>query len=214
MKAKPVAVALLASAMMCFASQGCGSASSNPHCTSDCDGGSPDGGQGPEAFVYARVTAPTGASCPGSAMSAPLYEVGESTVGTPTPSPSVSISNVGSLTVNCAVHAVGNGFSVNLVATQVGAGGGSMTITSPASQGAVTTSGGSPLSASITSTVNHAMYSSQNCSLTYAYNGSPITALPAVSPGRIWGHLSCPAATGGTGSCDVEADFLFEKCTQ
>jgi hypothetical protein len=45
----------------------------------------------------------------------------------------------------------------------------------------------------------------------------PVPASPPIAAGRIWGHLRCPHAFDNeTPSvvCDVEADFMFENCTQ
>jgi hypothetical protein len=69
-------------------------------------------------------------------------------------------------------------------------------------------------------------YTSDSCTIAFTYDGAPVPLNPPIAPGRIWGHLSCPNAQRGDisimspdggvtpATCDTEADFLFENCTQ
>ena len=89
-----------------------------------------------------------------------------------------------------------------------------MTIISPGGAGAVTLSGGAGIGGTFTR--SDGTYTQSTCSLAFTYQGSAVPAAPPIAAGRIWGHLSCPAAqvSGGTGQCDAEADFLFEQCRE
>jgi len=125
--------------------------------------------------------------------------------------------------VSCTVSTSGDGFDISLAATQQGLTGGSVIITSPAGQGAVTQSGGSNISASFESE-SYGTYREDDCTISYLYQGETVPDMPPVAAGRIWGHISCPTAQvsgktvtlpdGGTQNvqCDAEADFLFEQC--
>jgi hypothetical protein len=88
-------------------------------------------------------------------------------------------------------------------------------------------SGGQGLSADIN--YEGSDYASNGgCSVVYTFMGQPVPEQPRVAPGRIWAHLSCPQMGDPTGvrhkmlmdgslvpdTCDGEADFLFENCTQ
>jgi hypothetical protein len=70
-------------------------------------------------------------------------------------------------------------------------------------------------------------YGPSACTVTFKYDGGAVPASPAIAAGRIWRHVSCPimlsenppvmVAIGSTQvveTCDVEADFLFENCSQ
>jgi hypothetical protein len=127
--------------------------------------------------------------------------------------------------VSCSVTTAANGFDVSLSASMEGLQGGSLTITSPPGQGAVTESGGSGIRGTFQS-ANSGVYSENDCTITYTYNSSAVPDTPAIAAGRIWGHISCPnaknsgsttvGADGGATNvtCDAEADFLFEQCGQ
>jgi hypothetical protein len=107
-----------------------------------------------------------------------------------------------------------------------GTPGGNVTITSPAGAGAVTTSGGSGITASFYSSVDQGPFSDTDCTITYTYLGKPVPISPPIAAGRIWGHIECPHAldsgqttTGPDGGaverqCPASADFLFEQCNQ
>jgi hypothetical protein len=70
-------------------------------------------------------------------------------------------------------------------------------------------------------------FSSSACTVTFKYNGGAVPASPAIAAGRIWAHVSCPimlsenppvmviiGSSQVVETCDVEADFLFENCSQ
>jgi hypothetical protein len=119
--------------------------------------------------------------------------------------------------VTCSVRA---GFDVNLQAS-LGAMG-SVQITGHVDA----SSGGKGLTGEITFSGQD--YQSNNCNVTYAYMGQAVPVHPPIAPGRIWAHVSCPQMGDPTGvrhktlmdgsqvpdSCDGEADFVFENCTQ
>jgi hypothetical protein len=123
------------------------------------------------------------------------------------------------------VRPSGSGFDIVLYAVLSGTSGGTVAITSPPSEGAVTTSGGVGISASFLET-DMGTFTSTDCTITFTYMGEPVPVSPPVAAGRIWGHLECPDAleanhlgTGPDGgatvvTCPVSADFLFEQCAQ
>jgi hypothetical protein len=124
--------------------------------------------------------------------------------------------------VTCTVATSGAGFDINLNATLEGLQGGSLTITSPSGQGAVTSSGATGITAVFQSGQNGTFHAS-DCTITYTYAGDPIQQqyAPFVAAGRIWGPdaqssggQTVTTDDGGTGprQCDGEADFLFEQC--
>jgi len=184
-------------------------------------GGESGGGSGsssggipppPDAFVAATV-GPGGQAtlCPfmtpmtGFVLGAP--------VGTrPTTVMDGQATSAGSALVSCTVKAQGSGFDILLSAS---IGNDTIIIQSPTGQGAVQATGGIGLTMNLSDATG--VYQGSACTLSYTYLASPIQVSPKVAAGRIWGHLSCPAAQvqGQTGKqCDTEADFLFEQCTQ
>ena len=179
-------------------------------------GNGSDGGAGddastthPDGFVAATLgTGTTSTSCPLAAVM-PWASIGTATGGKPSTTESNS-----SVTIACSVHASGHGFDVSLSAVPTGQGG-SFTLTSPAGQGAVTVAGGQ-VDVNFGGTQAAGPYEQSNCTLSFTYQGGPVPDSPSVFPGRIWAHVSCPAAQdqGGTDTCDGEADFLFEGCSQ
>jgi hypothetical protein len=178
------------------------------------DGGT-NGGDGsepttPDGFVSATVgTGTQSALCPvGSTM--PWVTVGEATTG----KPATVLSGNDGVTMTCSVRTSGNGYDVSVSVTATGSQGGSFTLVSPPGMGAVTVSGGQGIQASFGSTPGSATYHESDCVLSFTYLGAPIPDSPSVFPGRIWGHLSCPAAQTASNAttCDAEADFLFETC--
>ncbi len=82
------------------------------------------------------------------------------------------------------------------------------------------------IQATISSLPNGGQYSESDCSLSPVFHGGTIPTSPPIALGRIWSHLSCPkmASTDGksvkinglvqTSMCHLEADFLFENCSQ
>jgi hypothetical protein len=125
----------------------------------------------------------------------------------------------GTVNITCSINPSGSGFDVQL--SVVKSGQGSLTITSAPGKGAVTETGGT-----VTVTWSNPMvgqYDQSDCMFTATFQGGslPSGAGPAVAGGRIWGHVSCPAAqnqnqtlmNGMFVTCDGEADFLFENCS-
>ena len=109
---------------------------------------------------------------------------------------------------------------MSLGAAQGGVAGASIQITSPPGAGDVTLAGGTSIQATFSDATG--FYVGSGCTIAYMYRGHPVPGpADAVAPGRIWGHLECPAlvatlqgADGGRASaeCEAEADFLFENC--
>ena len=179
----------------------------------------PDGGivppPPPDAFVQATVGPGTQnpAACPLGGSPTAWLDLGTPIASKPTTVQNGSSTVGGTANVACTVHASVSGFDVSLDASVPGAQGGSISITSPAGQGAVTTGGGTGLTATFTS-AQHGAYTANGCTLSFMYQGAQVPVTPEVAAGRIWGHVSCPHAQMGSSSCDAEADFLFEQCTQ
>jgi hypothetical protein len=150
--------------------------------------------------------------------------VGTDTPGKPTTVVDQGSTGSGTATIDCTVHPSGSGFDISLSISVAGNPGGSVTITSPQGAGAVTTSGGTGITASFYNAVDEGPYSETNCTLSFTYMGQPVPVSPAVATGRIWGHIECPDAedtgqetTGPDGgiahpTCAASADFLFEQC--
>jgi hypothetical protein len=142
------------------------------------------------------------------------FELGSPVGASPTRVANGGMSGGGQVSIACIVESVGNGFDVSLRAAVGGASGGSFEVTSPSGQGAVTTSGAMGIQTAAMSTSANAAYQSSACTLSYTYKGTTVPDSPPVTAGRIWGHVSCMDAAGPAGTCDLEADFLFEQCTQ
>jgi hypothetical protein len=151
-------------------------------------------------------------------------DVGTAVGGQDTPDTQSDGSNEsgGTVSVACTVAASGNGFDIDLVVSQGGLQGGSVTITSPSGMGAVTQAGGTGITG-VFESETQGRYRETDCTIAFTYNGEPITSQTPIAAGRIWGHISCPTAQvsgqtvmvdGGTQDvqCDAEADFLFEQC--
>jgi len=152
-------------------------------------------------------------------------DVGTAVGGQETPDTQADGSNESGakVSVQCTVSASGSGFDIDLVVSQGGLMGGSVTITSPGGTGAVTMAGGSGITG-VFESQTQGRYRETDCTIAFTYQDKPITSQPPVAAGRIWGHISCPTAVvsgqtvdvdGGTQSvqCDAEADFLFEQCS-
>jgi hypothetical protein len=197
------------------------------------EGGSSSGGSSGGAAVIAEgfiaATVGSGPSSPatvcnlGSVQS--WLDVGTpTTTGIPVTVPDGGTQSGAPVTVSCTVSASGSGFDVNLSIGELGTEGGSVTITSPPGQGAVTLSGAQGITGVFQSS-SYGTYQESDCTLAFTYSGSPIQQQP-IAAGRIWAHISCPSAQvsgetvvgpdGGTQNiqCDAEADFLFEQCGQ
>ena len=129
--------------------------------------------------------------------------------------------------INCTVSPSGDGFDLQLDASQPGAEGGEILITGHVN----TADTGNTVNAQFVSQMAGAQYASANCAVTYVYFGSPIPPNERATPGSFFGHISCPNAqnSGGTITgqqtigpdggivntvCDGEADVLFQNCDQ
>lgn len=201
------------------------------YCCLPSDSGSsddvePDAVGAAQAFVM--VTMGPSAAFPGQCTKAYTYtpdqkvlEVGQP--GTSSSQPVRVTSGTGPLAgaqIGCSVHPQGGSYTVNLQITQDTdlAGSGSMSLTV---MGVVDPTAGATMDVlGEVSTNDGAEYISRTCSVTYstpAAGASPPS--PPVAAGRIWAHLSCPAAQAtivgmGPAICDAEADFIFENCGQ
>jgi len=153
-----------------------------------------------------------------------MLQIGTSTGGNPTRVNDGDTQNGSQkVQVKCTVSPSGGGFDVQLQATENGVG--TLIITSPAGQGAVSDQGGQNITGVWESQTN-GTYRESDCTISYMYNGSTVPDSPPIASGRIWGHISCPnAQIGGVTAmlpdggvmdktCDNEADFLFENCGQ
>jgi hypothetical protein len=149
--------------------------------------------------------------------------VGQTVAGKPVTVLDGDSSRGSPVNVACTVAPAGGGFDVSLNVTVGGAGGSSLTITTQPGQGAVTLQGASGVTAVFKNA--SAAYRETDCTIAFTYVGGPVPDTLPVAAGRIWGHVSCPAAQndqqamGPDGGlldlhCDAEADFLFEQCGQ
>jgi hypothetical protein len=184
----------------------------------------------PDAFIGATVGVGSQSPpslCNFSGASDQFLDIGVATGGKPTVVQDGNSQTGGAqVHVSCSVTTAANGFDISLNASLGGPQGGSLTITSPSGQGAVTASGGSGITASFQSG-NQGLYRETDCTISFTYDGTPVPDSPPIAAGRIWGHISCPAAQSANGQtvtgpdggsqpvqCDAEADFLFEQCGQ
>jgi hypothetical protein len=122
--------------------------------------------------------------------------------------------------IACSVHQEGDSFAVNLQIYQGDvAGTGSTTLTVTGTVSAST--GGTNLTSDVSNTIA-GDYHSTACTITFdtTKGAGALPVPPPVAPGRIWAHLSCPAAqnanittqAGMPSICDAETDFIFENC--
>ncbi|HEY6462471.1 MAG TPA: hypothetical protein VIY73_20020, partial [Polyangiaceae bacterium] len=190
------------------------------------DASTDDGGLAADAFVQATMG--PGPQSPNTlcqlGTTQPWLAIGAATGDDPTRVKDGSTQSGEAVHVACTVQPSGSGFDVDLSATLAGLQGGSLTITSPSGQGAVTLASGATGLTAVFQSAQGGTYQSSDCTLTFQYQGGPVPDSPAIAPGRIWGHVSCPAAQrsgqtvpgpdGGMQArqCDGEADFLFEDC--
>lgn len=203
-------------------------------CSSSNNGGGAEGSDGgplsdgsaipPDAFVAVQVGGGGGA-CNLPSPDTSFFDVGTATADRPTTVVSGGSNGSGTVSITCKVHPSGSGFDIALSVSVAGSPGGNVTITSPAGAGAVTTSGGTGITTSFYAS-NMGPYSSNDCTLTFSYQGQPVPVAPAIAKGRIWGHIDCPDAaesgqttTGPDGgqtavACPASADFLFEQCEE
>lgn len=204
-------------------------------CSSSTSGGGANEGGSPappaDTFVNAGVGG--GSACTGHSSLDQFFQIGTATAGHPDTVQDGGRNQGANVAVTCTVHPDGGGFDVSLSAIANGPNAGSLSITSPPGQGAVTTMTSSGVSASFVGggglAYREQVSSSDptGCTITYAYDpggsvggvagGGPVPATLPIAAGRIWGHIKCPKAvlTAQPGIvCDAEADFLFEQCSQ
>ncbi|MDP9150514.1 MAG: hypothetical protein M3O36_11320 [Myxococcota bacterium] len=149
-----------------------------------------------------------------------VVTLGTETSPTPTRAVDGDIASTGKASITCTVATKGDGFDLSLFASVAGMG-------TLGVNGHVTSKGGEPVTAAFQTTGGS--FKSDSCTFTYTYSGGPVptSAGPAIAAGRVWGHVSCPAAlqnsgqmvvlpdgTTATRQCDAEADVLFESCSQ
>ncbi len=183
--------------------------------------------QSPDAYVDATIQ--TAADRPGECnlgTQQTMLAVGTATADKPTAVTDGNQQNgQATVHVSCTVTASGSGFDIQLQATQDGTNGGTLIITSPQGKGAVTDQGAQNVTGVWESQLN-GTDRENDCTISYTYGGGAVPVSPPIAAGRIWGHLSCPHATidgqtttgpdGGAVNitCDNEADFMFENCSQ
>jgi len=136
------------------------------------------------------------------------------------PQPMRIDDGVGPARVTCTVSSgAGGTYQVQLSAASSAPAGGRVTVLGQVDP----QQGGQNVTATFAQVINGSLssaFSSTNCTVTYSYmNGAvPLSEVP-VAPGRIWAHISCPAAQnmdlmnqGTPVTCDTETDFVFENC--
>jgi hypothetical protein len=188
-------------------------------------GGGVEGGTVADGFVasFIQSNAAEPQFCPFGARAA-WIDIGAPTGSMPTTAPDGAHQGGERVSISCSVHATSGGFLVELNAALSGIG--SITVFSDPTQGPVDPiAGGKTITATFES-AQVGRYASTSCAITFTYEGGRVPESPPIAPGRIWGHLSCPNAQradilimtpdGGVtnATCDTEADFLFENCTQ
>jgi hypothetical protein len=204
------------------------------YCCMPADSGSSDDG-GPDSAVgaaqaFAIVTMSRSAAFPGQCTSYSYFsdqtvvDVGQP--GTASSQPVLVTSGtaprLSAVQIGCSVHPQGSSYAVNLQISQDTdvQGTGSMSLTV---MGVVDPTAGATMDVlGEVSTNQGDEYISGTCSVTFSTPGAGASPPSApVAAGRIWAHLSCPAAQNaaivvGTGpeTCDAEADFIFENCGQ
>jgi hypothetical protein len=176
-----------------------------------------------DAFVAATVGPGTNNLCP-----VPVG-TGVVTVGAMQASTEPMTVPVGEegLSVDCSVHANGDGYDIQLSASTPGSQGGQLIVS-----GHVNADSGGMVSAQFASGPAGGTYTATgSCALTYTYLGQPIAAGHRITAGSIFAHISCTDAENQGGSvsgqqvmtadggvsnaiCDGEADFLFSNCSE
>jgi hypothetical protein len=194
-----------------------------PSDSGSSDDGEPDNAVG-AAQAFAIVTMGHSAAFPGQCTSYPsdttVLEVGQPGTSSSQPVRVTSGTTDPALQISCSVHPQGSSYAVNLQLSQgtnvSGSGSSSLTVT-----GVVDPAAGATMDVvGDVSTNNGGEYSSGTCSITFSTPGAGASPSgPPVAAGRIWAHLSCPAAQNaaivvgaGPATCDAEADFIFENC--
>jgi hypothetical protein len=177
----------------------------------------------PDAFAKTSLQPGMGGLC-SFAQQTTLIEVGVPVGMKPDTVPNGGSQAGGQVNVGCTVHPDNGGYDIDLNVELVGQG--AMHVYSTGA-GAVTASGGTGISADFSKAVGSSgeTYSASDCTISYMYMRGTVPDSMPVAPGRIWAHVSCLdaqamsnviTADGGTVSqtCDAEADFLFENCSE
>jgi hypothetical protein len=171
----------------------------------------------PDAFISGSLdSGQNGPQCPLAGVATGILNIGTNTPNKPTTVQDGGSNGGGNVSVACKVTPNGNNFDIDLSAEQQGTSGATLAVTGTVDP----TMGGMNLVGSFSS-AQDGSYSSNSCILTYTYGGMAVPVSPYVAAGRIWAHISCPKAqnmaqdvAGKPASCDGEADFLFEQCSQ
>jgi hypothetical protein len=176
---------------------------------------------GRPAAAFVRVTAGDVAqhpqSCPAiwpGGSDPGWLQLGTNSSNAPVAVASGTPTDAGVVTVQCTVHAKGAGYDLTLSASLPG--------------GASVQLGGTidPGVANIGGTfygINTPAPYAGGCTMTFTYGGNPVSAMPPLVAGAVWGHVSCQVTYDGTSHhlpggnvatdiCDIEADILFENC--
>ena len=172
-----------------------------------------------DAFVLANVgsSAANPLLCSNSTGTGVFFHIGQTNSSA---FPTTQASGENSATIQCRVSSNNGGYDIALSASLPGSSGGAFTLT-----GHVDASGGKGLHGIFSSTSDS--FASSNCTVTYTYVGLPVKPDQTVSAGQIFGHVDCPDAVtqgttiinlpdGGTAAetCDADADFLFQNCSE
>ena len=159
-----------------------------------------------------------------SALQIGQVAAGSATTGSMGPIPQADGSSQAGAPVN-VLCTVAGGFQVSLTARLGAAGssaGGGLSVNGHID----VDNGGTNVSASLSAPDTGGGFSSSACTVTFRYAGGSVPVSPPIAGGRVWAHLSCPTMTSTdlmvvmigstqvTEQCDVEADFLFENCSQ
>jgi hypothetical protein len=176
------------------------------------------------AQAFAVVTMGPSAAFPGQCTSytpdTTVVDVGQPGTSSSQPVRVTSGTTAPALQISCSVHPQGSSYAVNLQLSQGTnvSGTGSMSLTV---MGVVGPTAGATMDVlGEVSTNSGGEYISRACSVTFSTPGAGASPpSPPVAAGRIWAHLSCPAAQNaaivvatGPETCDAEADFIFENC--
>jgi hypothetical protein len=209
-----------------------GAAGSGSDAGSGASAGSASGGLGavPDSSlisdVFALVTLTASPSAPGMCVGVGPYSLVETVMQVGEPSavtsqePTLVATGAIGVRFSCSVNPEGSSYAISLQVVEAvdvsGTGTASLTVS-----GVVNAStGGTNLTGDV-STSLPGDYHSATCTIGFSTPGAGASPQgPPIALGRIWAHLSCPAAqnlaittaSGGPSTCDVEADFIFENC--
>ncbi len=160
-------------------------------------------------------------ACAGYPSDTTLMQVGMP--GNPNVDPVVQPTRISTgaqtIQISCSVHPTGKTFSVSLEIAQGNVSTNGSTSLNVSATNVDPTTGAMNVNGTVSNTIA-GDYGSTACALTFGALGAGATPpSPSIEPGRIWAHLSCPAATNpsipqsnGPSTCDTEVDFIFENC--